>query len=205
MVFDIKPPAGSDWAALRSTFPIIFTYVMSFLYLGIYWNNHHHLYSLVTRINGSVLSANLHLLFWLSLFPFTTPWLSFSDFECLPTALYGTVLLLAAVAYLILQEVLIRAQRPDTHLQEALGVDWKGKCSPLLYAVGIATAFVQPRWSMVLCSVPRTTLPQPACAGNGASGAMLCASVGVPLSTIPLCWPTKRSLARASAFQWRAS
>ena len=144
MVFDIKPPAGSNFAALASVVPIISTYVMSFLYLGIYWNNHHHMFILATRISGTVLWANLHLLFWLSFLPFTTNWLRSSGFQTIPAALYGIVLLCAAIAYLILQESLIRIQGPLSPLRMAVGADLKGKASAVIYLIGIALAFVNP-------------------------------------------------------------
>ena len=153
MVFDIKPPVGTDVAALWSTLPILLTYLMSFLYLGIYWNNHHHMFALVQRVNGNVLWANLHLLFWLSLLPFATNWLRSSDFQPLPTALYGMVLLLEAAAFLILQEILVHAQHSDTRLKNAIGQDWKGKCSALLYVVGIGAAFVDTRISLMFYTV----------------------------------------------------
>src|SRR5271157_1328615 len=138
MVFDIKAPPGADAAALLSVAPTILTYLLSFLYLGIYWNNHHHLLQITRRINGAVLWANLHLLFWLSLFPFTTSWLHASHFSSLPAAVYGAVLLLAAVAYLILQTVIIRADGLESKLRQAIGGDIKGKLSPAAYVLGIA-------------------------------------------------------------------
>jgi uncharacterized membrane protein len=150
MVFDIKPPAGSDFAALASVVPIISTYVMSFLYLGIYWNNHHHMFVLVPRINGAVLWANLHLLFWLSFLPFTTNWLRSSGFQTIPAALYGIVLLCAAIAFLILQESLIRIQGPQSPLKQAVGSDIKGKASALIYLLGIGLAFVNPYLSIAM-------------------------------------------------------
>ncbi len=144
MVFDIKAPAGADFSALVSVVPTVLTYLLSFLYLGTYWNNHHHLLQITQRINGSVLWANLHLLFWLSLFPFTTSWLRSSHFERVPTAIYGCVLLLAAFAYLILQTIIIRTDGPDSKLRAAIGSDFKGKFSPAIYVLGIASSFFQP-------------------------------------------------------------
>ena len=140
MVFDIKAPPGADWASLLSVVPTVLTYLLSFLYLGIYWNNHHHLLQITRRINGTVLWANLHLLFWLSLFPFTTSWLRSSQFSSLPAGVYGVVLLLAAVAYLILQTVITCADGPDSKLRQALGSNFKGKLSPVLYVLGIAVS-----------------------------------------------------------------
>lgn len=145
MVFDLKPPPGADWESLRQMAPGLLTYAMSFLYLGIYWNNHHHLFALVRVVNGAVLWANLHLLFWLSLIPFATNWLRASEFTALPTALYGGVLFLSATAYLLLLRLLIRVQGPDTRLREAVGRDWKGMCSMLLYIVGIGTSWIDSR------------------------------------------------------------
>lgn len=141
MVFDLKAPAGADAAALLSVLPSVLTYLLSFVYLGIYWNNHHHLLQIARRINGAVLWANLHLLFWLSLFPFTTSWLRVSQFGELPAAVYGVVLLLAAVAYLILQTVIIRVDGPGSKLREAIGADFKGRASPIVYVLGIACSF----------------------------------------------------------------
>lgn len=150
MVFDIKPPMGADWAALAAVLPLVLTYLMSFLYLGVYWNNHHHMLVLAPRINGTVLWANLHLLFWLSLFPFTTNWLHSSGFQSLPTFLYGLVLLCAAIAYLILQEMLIRAEGPESTLKQAIGADIKGKVSALIFLLGIGVAFVRPSVAIAL-------------------------------------------------------
>jgi uncharacterized membrane protein len=142
MVFDIKAPSESDLAALRSVVPLLLTYLLSFLFLGIYWNNHHHMLHLTTRISGAVLWANLHLLFWLSLLPFTTSWLRSGGFTSLPTAVYGVDLLLAAVAYTILQATIIRAEGANSELRRAIGSDLKGKASLALYLLGIGTSFV---------------------------------------------------------------
>ena len=150
MVFDIKAPVGSDFAALKSVIPLLLTYLMSFLYLGIYWNNHHHMLHVTERITGAVLWANLHLLFWLSLFPFTTSWLRSSDFSAWPSAAYGAVLLLAGVAYFILQGAIIGANGPASKLREAIGADLKGKLSLAIYAVGICTAFLSPWLAIAL-------------------------------------------------------
>jgi TMEM175 potassium channel family protein len=142
MVLELRIPEGADFAALRSVVPVFLTYVLSFAYLGIYWNNHHHMLHATDQINGGILWANLHLLFWLSLIPFTTGWMETNDFAPLPTALYGVVLLLAAAAYFILQGAIIAAQGPDSRLRRAVGRDMKGKVSLVLYAAAIPLAFV---------------------------------------------------------------
>jgi uncharacterized membrane protein len=152
MVFDIKPPEGSDLRALLSVVPLVLTYLLSFLYLGIYWNNHHHMLHVTTRVSGAVLWANLHLLFWLSLLPFVTNWLRSSDFGSLPAAVYGSILFLAAVAYLLLQAAIIRAEGPNSVLRRAVGPDVKGKGSLALYVLGVGAAFVNP-WVSVGCYV----------------------------------------------------
>jgi uncharacterized membrane protein len=141
MVFDIKAPEEADFRALLSVAPLGLTYLLSFLYLGIYWNNHHHMLHATERISGLVLWANLHLLFWLSLLPFATSWLRAGGYGHLPAALYGAVLLLAAIAYTCLQWAIIQANGPGSKLQEAVQADVKGKVSMLLYVVGIGTAF----------------------------------------------------------------
>jgi uncharacterized membrane protein len=144
MVFDLKPPAGSDVPALLSLGPPVLTYLLSFLFLGIYWNNHHHMLHVTTRIGGGVLWANLHLLFWLSLLPFVTNWLRTSEFSSLPVAIYGVILLFAAVAYTLLQAAIIRAEGPKSALRRAVGSDRKGKASLVLYALGIGSSFISP-------------------------------------------------------------
>lgn len=144
MVFDLKAPAGSDWPALLTVLPIAATYVLSFVYLGIYWNNHHHMLQVTERVNGTVLWANLHLLFWLSLMPFVTSWLRASEFAALPAAVYGICLLFAAIAYFILQHAIIRANGPHSPLREAIGADVKGRFSIGVYVLGIAMAFLEP-------------------------------------------------------------
>ncbi len=144
MVFDIKPPKGTDLAALNSVAPLLLNYVMSFLYLGIYWNNHHHMLQICHRVNGRVLCANLHLLFWLSLLPFATNWIGASNFSQLPVAVYGIILLAAAIAYFILQGTLIRAQGADTRLAKAIGRDIKSKVSLAISFGGVCLAFWDP-------------------------------------------------------------
>ena len=142
MVLELKVPQGADWAALRPMAPVFCTYVLSFVYLGIYWNNHHHMFQVVSRVNGAILLGNLHLLFWLSLIPFATGWMGENHFAPLPTALYGTVLLLAAVSYTILQTVILADRDAGAGLAEAIGRDVKGKLSMLAYAAAIPLAFV---------------------------------------------------------------
>ncbi len=141
MVLDLKRPATPEFAALKDVAPAFIGYVLSFTYVAIYWNNHHHFFQLVPRVNGAILWANLHLLFWLSLIPFATDWLGENAFAPVPTALYGVALLLAAIAWYILQTTIIRSQGPDSALAKAIGRDFKGKISPLLYAMGILSAF----------------------------------------------------------------
>jgi uncharacterized membrane protein len=142
MVLELRIPHGADWEALRPVVPVFLTYVMSFVYLGIYWNNHHHMLYVTEHINGKILWANMHLLFWLSLVPFVTGWMGENHFAALPTAVYGGVLLAAAVAYYILQQLIIAHQGQHSRLKAALGKDIKGKISPVIYVVAIATAFV---------------------------------------------------------------
>ena len=145
MVLELKVPHGSDRAAIEPLLPVFLSYVLSFLYLGIYWNNHHHLIKAARRVNGGILWANLHLLFWLSLFPFATAWMGENHFAPLPSALYGTVLLLAAIAYYILQALIVaEAGGAQSSLGVAIGKDWKGKLSPLLYLLGIVASFFAP-------------------------------------------------------------
>ena len=144
LVLELEAPHGTDLAALGNVVPVFLTYVLSFVYLGIYWNNHHHMMVLTQRVNGRILWANLHLLFWLSLVPFTTAWMGETDFAESPTAVYGADLLLAAIAYFILQTAIIAEEGPDSGLRAALGRDLKGKVSPLLYLAAIPLAFVSP-------------------------------------------------------------
>ena len=141
MVLEMKVPQGESVAVLRPLLPVFLSYVLSYLYVGIYWNNHHHMLHATTRVTGPILWANLHLLFWLSLFPFATSWMGQNHFALPPTALYGFVLLMAGLAYFILQQAIIASQGPDSVLRKAIGDDWKGKLSPLLYVAGIFTSF----------------------------------------------------------------
>jgi uncharacterized membrane protein len=129
---------------LQPLLPIFFTYVLSFVYVGIYWNNHHHLLHVCHRVDGRIMWANLHLLFWLSLFPFVTGWMGENHFHPIPSALYGAVLFMAAISYLILQRLIVAAHSPDSQLAAALGSDWKGKLSPALYATAVALSIVKP-------------------------------------------------------------
>ena len=146
MVLEMKVPRGATLDALRPLLPVFMSYVLSFVYIGIYWNNHHHMLQTSGKVTGAMLWANLHLLFWLSLFPFATGWMGENHFAPLPSALYGAVLLMAAIAYWLLQSVMIRAQGPDSLLKKAVGRDWKGKLSPALYVAGIAAT----AWSSAL-------------------------------------------------------
>jgi uncharacterized membrane protein len=145
MVLELHTPHGSSWAALRDQYPVLLAYLLSFVYLGIYWSNHHHMLAVVSRIGGAALWANLHLLFWLSLVPFVTAWMSENHFPAIPTAVYGIVLLAAAVAYFVLQWTLLRGEGRSSLLATAVGRDLKGKLSPALYCLGIALSFAD-RW-----------------------------------------------------------
>jgi len=144
MVLELKVPAGTDWAALQPVVPVFLTYTLSFVFLGIYWNNHHHLLHAAHRINGKIMWANLHLLFWLSLTPFVTGWMGESHLGRLPTAVYGAVMLLAAIAYWILQRAIVSHEGPESMLARAMGRDLKGNLSPVLYLAAMALAFVRP-------------------------------------------------------------
>ena len=148
MVLDLHIPQGSTLRALQPVVPVLLTYVLSFVNLGIYWNNHHHLLHATRKVTGGVLWANLHLLFWLSLIPFATGWMGENHFHSLPTAAYGIVLLLAALAYYILQSTIVAAQGRDSEMASAIGKDLKGKLSPVVYAVAIPAAFLN-RWIAV--------------------------------------------------------
>jgi uncharacterized membrane protein len=142
MVLELKVPHGEDVSALIPLFPVFLSYILSFVYVGIYWNNHHHMLHLTRQVKGTMLWANLHLLFWLSLIPFVTGWMGENHFAAAPTALYGVVLLMAAIAYWILQRTIIAAQGSGSPLALAVGKDIKGKISPILYAVAIPSAFL---------------------------------------------------------------
>ena len=145
MVLDLRTPNDVTLAGLRSVLPTFTVYVLSFVYVAIYWNNHHHFYHLVGQVKGAVLWANMHLLFWLSLVPFATSWLGENDSAPWPVALYGFVLLMTAVAWFIMQEAIVRGQGADSALRRMLGSDFKGKASTVLYLTGIILAFFQPR------------------------------------------------------------
>ena len=144
MVLELRVPHGSDLAVLKPLLPVLLTYLLSFIYLGIYWNNHHHLLKAAHKVTGGIMWANLHLLFWLSLFPFVTGWMGENHFTTVPTALYGTVMLLAAIAYYILQSLIVADQGCDSKLAASIGRDLKGKLSPVLYAIAIVASFFRP-------------------------------------------------------------
>jgi uncharacterized membrane protein len=144
MVLELKVPHAVDLAALKPLLPVLLSYVLSFIYLGIYWNNHHHLFQATERVSGGILWANLHLLFWLSLFPFTTGWMGENRLAAIPTAVYGFVLLMAAIAYYILERAIIATEGRDSLLAEAIGGDWKAKFSAVLYFAAVLLAFVSP-------------------------------------------------------------
>ena len=150
MVLELRVPRESTLAALRLLLPVLLSYVLSFVNVGIYWNNHHHMLHVTPRVTGGILWANLHLLFWLSLVPFTTAWMGENHFASAPTAAYGVVLLMAAIAYYILQRTILRSQGPDSLLARAVGGDLKGKLSPLFYLTAIPLAFVRPSISDAL-------------------------------------------------------
>jgi len=144
MVLELRVPHGTDWAALKPTLFTLLMYVLSFLYLGIYWNNHHHMFQVTDHVNGSILWANLHLLFWLSLVPFATNWMGENHFTAFPTAVYGAVLLAASIGWIILQSQIIKQEGPRSKLATAVGSDAKGKISTALYIASIPLAFVHP-------------------------------------------------------------
>src|SRR5215468_6594352 len=153
MVLEMKVPQGDRLQDLVPVVPTFLSYVLSFVYVGIYWNNHHHMLHASTVVTGAMLWANLHLLFWLSLFPFTTGWMGENHFTAVPTALYGLVLLMAAIAYVVLQQTIIRSQGPDSVLKKAIGRDWKGKLSPVLYVVSIAATLWRPWFAQAILVV----------------------------------------------------
>lgn len=157
MVLELRIPHGKTWSALRDSVPVLLTYLLSFVYLAIYWNNHHHLLMATERVSALVLWANLHLLFWLSLIPFATGWLDESDFAATPAAAYGIVLLAAGLAYLALQAAIIHLHGEGSTLALAIGRDLKGKVSTLLYALGIGLTFVN-RWLLVVIYVTAALL-----------------------------------------------
>jgi uncharacterized membrane protein len=148
MVLELRLPSDATWHALRHVLSGFLTYILSFVMLGIYWNNHHHMLQVTERVNGAILWANLHLLFWLSLFPFFTEWMGKNDFAAVPTAAYGVVLLLAAVAYYILMRTIVRDQGPGSVVQARIGRDLKGRLSPVAYAIAIPAAAFD-RWIAV--------------------------------------------------------
>ena len=150
MVLEMKVPHGETGEVLRPLLPVFLSYVLSFVYVGIYWNNHHHMLHATNKISGPVLWANLHLLFWLSLFPFVTGWMGENHFAALPSALYGVVLLMAAIAYYTLQQTIIASEGPASLLRNAVGRDWKGKLSPAFYLTAIISALWYPWISQVL-------------------------------------------------------
>jgi uncharacterized membrane protein len=145
MVLELKVPHGDSLSELLPLLPAFLSYVLSFVYVGIYWNNHHHLLQASTTATGAMLWANLHLLFWLSLFPFATGWMGENHFTTVPTMFYGVVLLMASIAYILLERTIIGAQGPDSILKKAVGRDWKGKLSPVLYTVAIVATLYSPR------------------------------------------------------------
>jgi uncharacterized membrane protein len=142
LVLELKIPQNPSLSALAPMLPIFLTYILSFIYVGIYWNNHHHMFHVATRINGKIMWANLHLLFWLSLIPFMTGWMGENHFEPVPTAFYGGALMMSAVAYWILQNTIITSEGRSSRLAQAVGSDWKGRLSPILYLIAIGLAFV---------------------------------------------------------------
>jgi uncharacterized membrane protein len=144
MVLELKVPHGSDLDALAPIVPVFLSYVLSFVYVGIYWNNHHHMLHSTHHVSGRILWANLHLLFWLSLFPVTTAWVGDNHLAATPTAVYGVVLFMAAIAYYFLQRAIIAREGVDSLLARAVGCDWKGKLSPVLYLAAVGLSFVSP-------------------------------------------------------------
>ena len=150
MVLEIKVPHGTEFSSLYPLLPVFISYVLSFIYLGIYWNNHHHMLQVTHKINGKILWANLHLLFWLSLFPFVTAWMGENNFASSTLALYGAVLFMAAIAYYILQKAIIAKNGKDSLLSVALGEDIKGKISPVLYIIAIIFSFLLPVISEII-------------------------------------------------------
>ena len=150
MVLELKAPHGDRWGDLLALWPVFLGYVLSFVYVAIYWNNHHHLLYTVSRVNGAILWANMHLLFWLSLIPVATAWLGENHFSARPTAVYGVALLMPAIAYYILQRTILRAQGDGSVLLKAIGRDFKGKASPVLYATAVGLSFIAPILSNII-------------------------------------------------------
>jgi uncharacterized membrane protein len=150
MVLELKVPHGAQIDALIPLIPVLLSYVLSFVYVGIYWNNHHHLLHTCNKVTGSILWANLHLLFWLSLFPFTTAWMGENHFAAIPSAAYGIVLLMAAIAYFVLQHFIIASQGDESVLKKAVGRDWKGKASPAIYLIATVASFWSPSLAQAL-------------------------------------------------------
>ena len=150
MVLELKVPHGYDISVLQPLLPVLLSYILSFVYIGIYWNNHHHLLHTVTKVSGGILWANLHLLFWLSLFPFVTGWMGENHFASAPTAAYGLILFMAAIAYFILQSVIISQQGKNSILATAIGKDIKGKLSPIIYLLAIVSVCIHPIVSQIL-------------------------------------------------------
>jgi uncharacterized membrane protein len=150
MVLEMRAPHGTGWEALRPILPVFLVYVMSFVYLGIYWNNHHHLLHATSRVSGKILWANLFLLFWLSLVPFVTGWMGENHFAPVPTAAYGIVLLMAGLAYYLLQTLIVLTEGPSSKLRRAIGKDVKGKLSPVIYAIAIGLSFRAPEAAVAL-------------------------------------------------------
>ena len=142
MVLELKVPHTVELAALKPVLPVLLSYVLSFIYIGIYWNNHHHLFQATEQVSGGILWANLHLLFWLSLFPFTTAWMGENHLAAIPTAIYGFVLLMAAIAYQLLEYTIVAREGRQSLLGRAIGKDWKGKLSPVFYLAAIPLSFV---------------------------------------------------------------
>ncbi|HWL85142.1 MAG TPA: TMEM175 family protein [Polyangiaceae bacterium] len=163
MVLELKVPHGADLEALRPLAPVFLAYLLSFIYVGIFWNNHHHMLQATERVNGKVLWANLHLLFWLSLIPFVTGWMGENRVASLPTAVYGGVFFASAIAWWILKVAILATEGPDSALAKALGNDTKGKISPVMYALAVPLAFVQP-WISVgiyVCVALMWLIPDP--------------------------------------------
>jgi uncharacterized membrane protein len=150
MVLELKAPPGGSFETLKELWPAFLSYVLSFVYIGIYWNNHHHMFHTCKAVTGSILWANLHLLFWLSLVPFATAWMGENHFTVLPTQVYGFVLFMAGLAYYILQKTIIAYQGPESILKAAIGKDWKGKSSPLIYLIAVIVASSYPWVAMLL-------------------------------------------------------